>query len=906
MNFMDYLESKNLQSCYEKITTNDADNSSSDWLGTTTNENNDEVDWLSSTKVKSDDDWLSSTSEPSSGSGWLKGEEDKETVDVKKLKEEYIRSHSFLEYLKNNREGLREKVRLGVSQGTSERESSLKILKGRIKGGVEDKRREGVVGGKKVKKVKVDLAEELELSGYDSNEGRGGKGDGANDSDEDSENSDSAAPADEGVTIGGFHFPAPSKAKALAPKDAPINLSSLLQPQNLHGVVPPSLPHLIHAPNQPLSNIHPSTPINAGLPKLFYIARTHSQLSQFTSELKRTRWSSVGVTHLGSRKSLCCNRSINSPNLSEERVTEKCMDLLKTSSSCSFKKETKINDLAFHATSQGSDIEDLCKLGEGTGSCGYYASRKGLAVSRVVCMTYGNFFSEDSRRSLGVDLRGSVVVVDEAHNVPEALRQVANSRVGKEGLERLGKTFKVYFEKYSERLSGKNLEYCRNLTALVSGFTKAVVQMSGENPGKKVRNVNEFLFDCKVDNVNLSKIVRYIERQELCRKLLGFYKKVIEAEQTDTLPTSTSTSTSPPKATPFVNKHISPLSPFLSFLRRLSSSSSNGKIIVEPTCLRYFLIQPSCIFSQITRSAAAVVLAGGTMKPFKFLSSEILENVEGYISGSNIADGRGYDQPITSEGDCTFFSCDHVVSKDNVEMYSVGRDGGGRGFDFRMKGRNREETIDGLGGVVLDGCRGCGRGTVLFLGSYKYEEVVVRRWRKTGLMERLKGAVKVYREPREARDLEAVLRNFSRDASKGALLICVIGGKMSEGINFSNDMARLIIVAGLPYPDVTDEELKTKMKHLDQKKDGITGNEYYFNLCMRAVNQSIGRAIRHAHDYASIWLVDQRYEKEDRVWQALPAWIRKGGGGRGKGFNDIRDGLKGFLEGRRRVYGDGV
>ena len=35
----------------------------------------------------------------------------------------------------------------------------MKILKGRIKGGVEDKRREGVVGGKKAKKVKVDLAE---------------------------------------------------------------------------------------------------------------------------------------------------------------------------------------------------------------------------------------------------------------------------------------------------------------------------------------------------------------------------------------------------------------------------------------------------------------------------------------------------------------------------------------------------------------------------------------------------------------------------------------------------------------------------------------------------------------------------------------------------------------------------
>eukprot|EP00519_Triparma_laevis_P000231 CAMPEP_0182517900 /NCGR_PEP_ID=MMETSP1321-20130603/43140_1 /TAXON_ID=91990 /ORGANISM="Bolidomonas sp., Strain RCC1657" /LENGTH=125 /DNA_ID=CAMNT_0024725683 /DNA_START=97 /DNA_END=471 /DNA_ORIENTATION=- len=125
MNFMDYLSSKNLQSCYEKITLNDATSSSEDWLGSVSS-NNSEVDWLSSTKVKSDDDWLSSTSGPSPGSGRLEGEEDKETVDVKKLKEEYIRSHSFLEYLKNNREGLREKVRLGVSQGTSERESSLK------------------------------------------------------------------------------------------------------------------------------------------------------------------------------------------------------------------------------------------------------------------------------------------------------------------------------------------------------------------------------------------------------------------------------------------------------------------------------------------------------------------------------------------------------------------------------------------------------------------------------------------------------------------------------------------------------------------------------------------------------------------------------------------------------------
>ena len=51
------------------------------------------------------------------------------------------------------------------------------------------------------------------------------------------------------------------------------------------------------------------------------------------------------------------------------------------------------------------------------------------------------------------------------------------------------------------------------------------------------------------------------------------------------------------------------------------------------------------------------------------------------------------------------------------------------------------------------------------------------------------------------------------------------------------------------------------------------GQEYYENLCMRAVNQSIGRSIRHIGDFSAIVLADRRYSTRPSVVRKLPKWI---------------------------------
>lgn len=260
-------------------------------------------------------------------------------------------------------------------------------------------------------------------------------------------------------------------------------------------------------------------------------------------------------------------------------------------------------------------------------------------------------------------------------------------------------------------------------------------------------------------------------------------------------------------------------------------------------------------------------------------------------------------------------SCGHVIPAENLIAWPVSSGPNGIVFDFTFTQRKVPAIVDELGAGIFAMCQIIPDGVVVFFPSYAYLDHVVDRWQmRTGpaasVWDQLAGKKAVFQESRGSASVDDTLNQYSKaiDAGQGGLLLSVIGGKMSEGINFSDKLGRAVIVVGLPYPDINSTEWQAKITHIEKcavargasgAEAKAAGREFYENACMRAVNQSIGRAIRHRNDYASILLLDRRYET-DRIKTKLPGWIRESlaGGVIKKPFSDVAASLTAFFKGK--------
>ncbi|MCJ1285066.1 ATP-dependent DNA helicase chl1 [Xylographa opegraphella] len=648
-------------------------------------------------------------------------------------------------------------------------------------------------------------------------------------------------------------------------------------------------------------------------PKIFYCSRTHSQLTQFANEVRRVNipFALQGMTgsgdlkskteplaelkylSLGSRKNLCINPKVSRlENLS--MINERCLELQQPGTSqddrCPFipnkENETLVNDFRDHALARVRDIEDMGELGKRVGVCPYYASRAGIKPSELVTLPYPLLLQKTAREALDITLKGHVVIIDEAHNLMDAITSMYSVKIFLSQLERSRNQLGVYLQRFRNKLKGRNRVYVTQVVRLVDSLIAYLTGISAKSKSADgLVDINDLMAGKGVDQINLYKVVRYLQESRLARKVDGYdmYQKQSKDAKFEK-PTST----------------MPVLTQVQSFLQTLVNPAADGRYFFSRDegnglSLKYMLLDPTYHFKDIVEEARAVILAGGTMSPMEDYTHHLLP----YLSSERIK----------------LLSCGHVIPVENLLALPITKGPAELDFDFTFEKRNIPGMIDALGTCILKLSQVIPYGMVVFFPSYAYLEQTTSRW-KSGLKNprsiwsELSNQKAVFQESKDSNGAEDVLRDYTQavQAGKGALLLSVIGGKMSEGINFSDKLGRGVVVVGLPFPNIHTAEWKAKLEYIESATlsrggnaaDGkVAGRQFYENACMRAVNQSVGRAIRHQNDYATIVMLDRRYNTP-RIQEKLPAWIQKSLRNRdGKEqFPEILSSVAGFFEGK--------
>uniref|UniRef100_A0A4W3J3M8 ATP-dependent DNA helicase DDX11 n=1 Tax=Callorhinchus milii TaxID=7868 RepID=A0A4W3J3M8_CALMI len=632
--------------------------------------------------------------------------------------------------------------------------------------------------------------------------------------------------------------------------------------------------------------------------------RTHSQLAQFVHEVQKSPFGKeIRMVSLGSRQNLCVNDEVRHLK-SAQQINDRCLEMQRNKRGeqneetpkrkresravCPFYTYEQMQFLRDEVLVEVKDIEQLVSLGKEIKACPYYGSRFAIPPAQLVVMPYQMLLHSSTRRASGIKLKDQIVVIDEAHNLIDTISCIYSCEVTGTQLCCAHSQLSQYMERYRTRLKAKNLMYIKqilyilvHLIRILGGeFIDVLLQCLN---GKLLALIgigyflNHHFFQTQdelnmVQNRNISSLFGFVEKYQVAA-VKPVDKENEKKPKTAALDNFLQSLNQ--KGEAMENEQPAMASPMMKvegFIFALTNANKDGRVLIQRqgtvahSSLKFLLLNPAVYFAEIVKECRAIVVAGGTMQPKIFVAvCEVF---------------------ILCLALCSQNVLGHVIPPENILPLILCNGPSGHQLEFTYQKRDKPLLMDETARIVSNLCNVVPGGIVCFFPSYEYEKQVYAHWEKTGVLAQLETKKKIFQEPKKASQVDQVLSEYSRciQQSKlsagditGALLFSVVGGKMSEGINFSDDLGRCVVMVGMPFPNINSPELKERMAYVDKtmmKTEGRSpGKILVENLCMKAVNQSIGRVIRHREDYASIVLLDHRYSRPS-ILSKLPAWIR--------------------------------
>ncbi|XP_008072828.1 regulator of telomere elongation helicase 1 [Carlito syrichta] len=624
------------------------------------------------------------------------------------------------------------------------------------------------------------------------------------------------------------------------------------------------------------------------IPKIIYASRTHSQLTQVIGELRNTSYR-PRVCVLGSREQLCIHPEVKKQESSHIQI-HLCRKKV-ASRSCHFYNNVEEKSLEQELTTPILDIEDLVKSGNRHRICPYYLSRNLRQQADIIFMPYNYLLDSKSRRAHNVDLKGTVVIFDEAHNVEKMCEESASFDLTPHdvasGLDVIDQVLEeqtkaaqhseLHLEFSADSTSpGLNmgLEDIAKLKMILLHLEGAIdaVELPGDNSG--ITKPGSYIFElfaeaqitfqtkgCILDS--LDQIIQHLAGRAGVftntaglQKLADIIQIVFSVDSPEGGPSSLA-------GLGVLQSYKVHIHPDTSHRRTAQRSDAWGSAATrkQGKVLSYWCFSPGHSMRELLRQGVrSIILTSGTLAP---VSSFALELQIPF--------------PVCLENP-------HVISEHQIWVGVVPKGPDGAQLSSAFNKRFSEECLSSLGKALGNIARVVPHGLLVFFPSYPVMEKSLEFWRAHDLVRRMEELKPLFVEPRSKGSFSEVINAYyqrvSSPGSSGATFLAVCRGKASEGLDFSDTNGRGVIVTGLPYPPRMDPRVVLKMQFLDEMKGQgepggqvLSGQKWYQQQASRAVNQAIGRVIRHRHDYGAVFLCDHRFAHTDARAQ-LPSWVR--------------------------------
>lgn len=559
--------------------------------------------------------------------------------------------------------------------------------------------------------------------------------------------------------------------------------------------------------------------------QIVYLSKTHKQNSQVVKELatlneKNAQKIIVTGLQMASRRQLChIDHVANAPSSTAgdlcrnyQQLHKKVPDYGRCQSCLTLVQDQK-KKLQLPTV---MSLDSLTKLAERYHGCAYLTARDLLPAFDVVTGHYNYYLNLDIRKAVGMEESKPILVLDEGHNLEDILTGQYSHFISHNTLN-------------NARSEARAVDYMlyNRLTTLTNN-----IELFVKTYGKE--NENQILTGQSMVEIfpTYGITTEFVESIE--RRLLESRDALLEHQKrlSGTLPSSLATDR------------------VVAFLKMSGFKPSDFGLVVQKLPkglrLRRECLNPALAFQDIQDNSHSIVICSGTLSPLP-LWREIL----------GLREERCVTQKFGS-----------ITDPRRVRVVAFGDDPMGRKLTSAYKHRQSTPELPShyLGAIQELVSQALPGGVLVFAPSYDFLH-------QLQIPNRIAGA-KAFIETPDAKENKYVLEDFTAMVRLGkkAVLAGVLGGKLSEGADFPHDLARMVILIGIPYPPPFDPIVQLKREFYDKKRKGL-GQEWYTAQAYRKVAQALGRGWRTDEDYAIGILLDHRF-KWSGVINQLPIWIK--------------------------------